>query len=80
MQEWIKHDNQNWLVTEVGELAPDGDIEISDEASQSFKPPHCPKCGPGSILKTDVVFFGDCVSSDVVELCYDKVQFWKIIL
>ena len=54
-------------------MRPDGDVEIPESALESFKVPHCPNCGPGSILKTKVVFFGDNVSRKVVDDCYNKV-------
>uniref|UniRef100_A0A1I7Z6Q7 NAD-dependent protein deacylase n=1 Tax=Steinernema glaseri TaxID=37863 RepID=A0A1I7Z6Q7_9BILA len=74
VQEWIKKANPDWTIREIGELAPDGDVEIPDSALETFKVPHCPTCGPGSILKTDVVFFGDNVRRDVVDFCYQKVD------
>lgn len=60
-------------MSEVGEMAPDGDIPIPEDAIDSFTLPCCPHCGPGSILKTDVVFFGDCVPREDVDKCYEKV-------
>ncbi|KAK0406971.1 hypothetical protein QR680_018920 [Steinernema hermaphroditum] len=74
VQEWISEANPDWTVREIGEMAPDGDVEIPDSALESFNVPHCPKCGPGSILKTDVVFFGDNVRRDVVDFCYEKLD------
>ncbi|VDK51715.1 unnamed protein product [Anisakis simplex] len=74
VQQWIMNANKDWYVSEVGEMAPDGDIAIPDEAVKSFKLPYCPSCGPGSILKTDVVFFGDCVAGKIVDFCYQKLE------
>jgi len=74
MQMWISKLNPNWNVAEIGELRPDGDVQIPEETLRTFKVPECPSCGPGSILKTDVVFFGDSVDLGVVKHCYDQVQ------
>lgn len=73
VQQWINGLNPRWAVDAIGELAPDGDVEISEEALMSFSTPHCPRCGPKSILKTNVVFFGDNVPMKLVEECYAKV-------
>ena len=75
VQSWIAELNRDWATKEmpIGELRPDGDIDVAEEALHSFIVPHCPDCGPGSILKTDVVFFGDCVPTGVVEHCYQMV-------
>lgn len=74
VQKWIMEANPDWMVTEIGELAPDGDVPISEHAVDTFQLPHCPHCGPDSILKTDVVFFGDYVPAEAVDLCYEKVE------
>lgn len=46
------------------EFTPDGDAEI--EATAAFKIPNCPKCA--GVLKPDVVFFGESVPAEKVEL------------
>lgn len=46
---------------------PDGDVELSEQASQSFKVPHCPACG-SKVLKPDVVFFGDSLPTERTDL------------
>jgi NAD-dependent SIR2 family protein deacetylase len=46
------------------EFTPDGDAEI--EATATFRIPSCPKCA--GVLKPDVVFFGESVPADKVEL------------
>ncbi|VDM47368.1 unnamed protein product [Toxocara canis] len=74
VQQWIMDANKNWYVSEIGEIAPDGDIYIPEESIESFNLPYCPHCGPDSILKTDVVFFGDCVPKDTVDKCYEKLE------
>ncbi|TKR82856.1 hypothetical protein L596_016530 [Steinernema carpocapsae] len=74
VQNWLHDLNPNWTIREIGEMAPDGDVEISDSALESFNMPYCPSCGPDSILKTDVVFFGDNVRRCVVDFCYEKID------
>ncbi|MCP9260562.1 NAD-dependent protein deacylase [Dirofilaria immitis] len=59
IQEWIQKANPNWFIEEIGELAPDGDCDIPDKAVHNFNLSLCPKCGPKSILKTNVVFLVD---------------------
>lgn len=44
-------------------IRPDGDVEISQEAIDTFTIPDCPKCGTGN-LKPKIVFFGDNVPID----------------
>ena len=58
VQEQITTLNPNWTVEAVGEMRPDGDVEIPDSALANFRVPFCNDCGEQSILKTDVVFFG----------------------
>uniref|UniRef100_A0A8R1TMY2 Deacetylase sirtuin-type domain-containing protein n=1 Tax=Onchocerca volvulus TaxID=6282 RepID=A0A8R1TMY2_ONCVO len=74
IQEWIQKANPNWCLEEIGELAPDGDCDIPDKAVDNFNPPVCPKCGPKSILKTDVVFFGGFIDPEIQSKCYDMVK------
>lgn len=75
IQETLLELNPNWQINQIGELAPDGDIdvEISNNALANFQVPFCKSCGERSILKTDVVFFGDNVPRDICDLCYEKV-------
>lgn len=75
IQDMLLEFNPDWQVTQLGELAPDGDInaDISNNALANFKPPFCNDCGERSILKTDVVFFGDNVPRQAVDECYEKV-------
>jgi NAD-dependent SIR2 family protein deacetylase len=52
------------------EFSPDGDAEV--EAAADFKIPDCPICG--SILKPDVVFFGESVPIERAELAMSKLD------
>ncbi|XGW07784.1 hypothetical protein V3C99_010717 [Haemonchus contortus] len=65
--------NAEWMkVNFAGDLAPDGDSILTPGAEQSFVLPECQKCG--GMLKTDVVFFGDNVSRQDVDTCYEKLE------
>ncbi len=47
------------------EAAPDGDAELPDGDTESFRVPACDDCG--GVLKPDVVFFGESVPRERVE-------------
>lgn len=51
-------------------LNPDGDAELPDEATTSFRPAACLVCG--GIMKTDVVFFGENVPRAVVDSAWEQ--------
>ncbi|MCC7633106.1 NAD-dependent protein deacetylase [Stenotrophomonas rhizophila] len=55
--------NPGWDQLEAAQ-APDGDADLDDMDFSSFQVPACPHCG--SILKPDVVFFGESVPRDRV--------------
>ncbi|KAM3720888.1 NAD-dependent protein [Dirofilaria immitis] len=74
IQEWIQKANPNWFIEEIGELAPDGDCDIPDKAVHNFNLSLCPKCGPKSILKTNVVFFGGFIDPEIHQKCYNMVK------
>uniref|UniRef100_A0A1B6BZS2 Deacetylase sirtuin-type domain-containing protein n=1 Tax=Clastoptera arizonana TaxID=38151 RepID=A0A1B6BZS2_9HEMI len=59
------------IVLPVNLVRPDGDIDLPKDIVDRFTVPSCPKCG--SILKPDVVFFGDNVSKHVVNLVEKEV-------
>jgi NAD-dependent deacetylase sirtuin 4 len=72
--------NPNWTVDEIGEMRPDGDVDIPDKALLNFRIPFCEDCGERSILKTDVVFFGDNVPMSACDACYEKVETSDLLL
>ncbi|VDN34308.1 unnamed protein product, partial [Gongylonema pulchrum] len=74
VQKWMEEANASWCVEEIGELAPDGDCDIPEKAVHNFNLPKCPSCGPKSILKTDVVFFGGFIDPAVHEKCSEMVD------
>lgn len=52
------------------EFTPDGDAEV--EAAADFQIPACPSCG--GVLKPDVVFFGESVPTETVELAMKRLD------
>lgn len=52
------------------EFTPDGDAEI--EAAKDFRVPGCPSCG--GVLKPNVVFFGESVPTDTVEIAMKRLD------
>jgi NAD-dependent SIR2 family protein deacetylase len=57
----------------AGELRPDGDVVLSDEAVAGFHIPRCLAC-QSDLLKPDVVFFGESVPKILVERCFSHVD------
>jgi NAD-dependent SIR2 family protein deacetylase len=58
---------------EVGEIRPDGDVVLPDEAVAGFHPPRCLVCG-SDLVKPDVVFFGESVPKPIVEQGFSQVE------
>ena len=59
--------NPGWT-THTAELAPDGDVELPDEATRAFRVPRCRRCD--GMLKPNVVFFGENVPRERVEAAW----------
>ena len=57
---------------------PDGDVELPDDAIDSFTMLDCTSCG--GALKPDVVYFGESVPADRVERCYAMVDQARSVL
>lgn len=53
-------------------VAPDGDADLEGVDFSSFEVPGCPSCG--GLLKPDVVFYGESVPRDRVELVRQAVR------
>jgi len=51
---------------------PDGDVELSTDAVESFRTVDCLRCQ--GLLKPDVVFFGESVPRDRVQACFALVE------
>jgi NAD-dependent SIR2 family protein deacetylase len=57
----------------VGEVRPDGDVVLPDDAVAGFHPPRCLVC-ESDLVKPDVVFFGESVPKLLVEQCFSHVE------
>lgn len=69
LQPWLEAHNPE--ITQIGHqaiMAPDGDADLESEAFTAFRVPECAFCA--GILKPNVVFYGDSVPKDRVELAY----------
>lgn len=71
LQDMIKGDNPMWYSQSV-DMAPDGDVQLSQEQINGFNVPSCQKCG--GVLKPEIVFFGDNVPRPRVDFVFDKVK------
>ena len=60
------------LVAEEADFAPDGDAEIARELVGDFRVPACDRCG--GVLKPGVVFFGETVPAAKVALAMERVD------
>jgi NAD-dependent SIR2 family protein deacetylase len=65
LQDELGRLNPSWLDLDAAD-APDGDADIESAAFSSFIVPPCGQCG--GILKPDVVFFGENVPRDRVDM------------
>jgi len=64
----------------AGEIRPDGDVVLSDEAVAGFHTPHCLVC-QSDLVKPDVVFFGESVPKTLVEQCFSYVDAsWGLVV
>lgn len=70
LQEHFEALNPTWKA-EALDVAPDGDVFLTDEQVCSFQVPACQKCG--GILKPDVTFFGDTVSQEKVSFVHQRL-------
>lgn len=73
----MREANGDWSARATG-LNPDGDVELPDEALQSFRVIDCRLCG--GMLKPDVVFFGETVPADRVESSFSFVARSRLLL
>jgi NAD-dependent SIR2 family protein deacetylase len=64
----------------AGEIRPDGDVVLSDEAVAGFHTPRCLVC-QSDLVKPDVVFFGESVPKTLVEQCFSCVDTsWGLVV
>lgn len=71
-QERLLDLNPGWTARGGTELAPDGDAELSAEATAAFTVPGCPHCG--GALKPNVVFFGENVPPGRTDAAWQLVD------
>ena len=71
MQNLIEKQNKNWSAIST-QIAPDSDVHLTPEQIKGFSLPLCPKCSKNR-LKPDIVFFGDNVAKELVNLINEKV-------
>jgi len=57
----------------AGDLLPDGDVVLADDAVTSFRQPRCLVC-QSDLVKPDVVFFGESVPKTLVDQCFSHVE------
>ena len=67
----LREANPSWQARVLA-VNPDGDVELPDEALDSFVVVDCALCG--GVLKPDVVFFGETVPADRVQACFAMVE------
>ncbi|GGS31230.1 NAD-dependent protein deacetylase [Actinokineospora fastidiosa] len=60
------------------DINPDGDVDLPDDVVRGFQLVDCADCG--SVLKPDVVFFGENVPVPRVEQCYRLVDEARALL
>jgi NAD-dependent SIR2 family protein deacetylase len=71
LQRLLEAMNPDWTNRQAG-LAPDGDADLDAQDFSTFEIPACPACG--GMLKPDVVFFGEGVPRDRVELAMTHLR------
>ncbi len=64
---------------EATRINPDGDVELPDEVVRTFRLVDCTTCG-SSLLKPDVVFFGENVPKARAERCYQLIDDARAVL
>ena len=72
LDRWLREANPRFEVV-AGEVRPDGDVVLSEEAVAGFHPPRCLVCQSG-LVKPDVVFFGESVPKPLVARCFSRVE------
>ncbi len=69
--------NHAWHAT-VGAVNPDGDVDVEDGQLDAFVVVDCRRCG--GVLKPDVVYFGENVPAERVEIAYGLVADASLLL
>jgi NAD-dependent SIR2 family protein deacetylase len=71
LQQELLRRNPDWAVLDARE-APDGDADLEGLDFSSFELPGCDRCG--AVLKPDVVFYGESVPRERVEIAMREVR------
>ncbi|XP_019615252.1 PREDICTED: NAD-dependent protein lipoamidase sirtuin-4, mitochondrial-like [Branchiostoma belcheri] len=71
LQQVIAAMNPHWEAVPF-EIRPDADVALTPEQIEGFRAPHCGNCG--GPLKPDMVYFGECVPKDTVQLVFEKLE------
>ena len=70
LQHRLQSANPRWTARAAA-VNPDGDVDLEEPDIAGFRPVDCEVCG--GLLKPDVVFFGESVPPQRVDLCYRMV-------
>jgi NAD-dependent SIR2 family protein deacetylase len=76
-QRRLEHANPDWVSLDAA-VAPDGDADLGDFDFAGFAVPPCAVCG--GVLKPDVVFFGENVPRDRVDLAMARLAASDLML
>jgi NAD-dependent SIR2 family protein deacetylase len=71
LQQELLARNPEWVDLDA-RVAPDGDADLDGLDFSTFEVPECPSCG--GLLKPDVVFYGESVPRDRVEVAMQGVR------
>ena len=72
LQQELLARNPEWTDLGDGRVAPDGDADLDRLDFSGFEVPGCPSCG--GLLKPDVVFYGESVPRERVEVAMQGVR------
>jgi len=71
LQRTLESVNPQWAARDAS-IAPDGDADLDAQDFSTFQVPGCPACG--GVLKPDVVFFGEGVPRDRIDLAMTHLR------
>lgn len=77
LQERIMVQNPGWFGN-AGTVAPDGDVDLEEEVTDSFRVPACLQCG--GTIKPDIVFFGESVPQPRVRDAFSMLESARLLL
>lgn len=77
LQQKLLEMNPGWE-SRVGEIAPDGDVDLPEHFTRSFRVPVCEVCS--GVLKPHVVYFGENVPKQRVEAAWEMLHAAEVLL